>query len=173
MGRVVITMEQKEEQFKEAFDLYTDVLFKYASFKVSDREQAKDLVQETFMKTWVFMEGGGVVDSIKPFLFRTLGNLVIDYYRKRKTVSLDALAEDGFDPGEDDTEGLLEKMDGAIAAKLLTDLPPEYGDVIFMRYIESMSLDEIADATGLTKNAATVRVHRGLQKLKVLFEHER
>ena len=165
-------MQAYEEKFKEAYDLHVDALFKYCSFKVSDRELAKDLVQETFMKTWSYVAGGGQVDSMKPFLFRTLGNLIIDHYRKKKSVSLDALAEDGFDPGEDETEALFDSLDGKRAAELIKDLPEEYSEVIFMRYIEEMSLDDIAAATGLTKNAATVRVHRGLQKLKTLFEHE-
>jgi RNA polymerase sigma-70 factor, ECF subfamily len=168
----VKNMHTLEQEFRESFELHADALFKYCSFKVSERELATDLVQETFMKTWVFLTEGGTVDSMKPFLFRTLRNLIIDHYRRKKSVSLDALTEDGFDPGVDETEELFDKLDGTRVKDLLRDLPQEYGDIIFMRYVENMSLDEIAMATGLTKNTATVRIHRGLQKLKKLFEHE-
>lgn len=161
------------QAFEAAYEEHVDALFSYCAFKVSDREVARDLVQETFTKTWLHLAQGGKIDTFKPFLYRTLRNCIIDHYRKKKSVSLDALAEDGFDPGEDTSERLLDSLDGTRAKALLGKLPEEYADIIYMRYIEEMSLEEIAQATGLTKNTAGVRVHRGLQKLKALFEHER
>jgi RNA polymerase sigma-70 factor, ECF subfamily len=160
------------EAFEAAYEEHVDALFSYCAYKVSDREAARDLVQEAFMKTWSHIAGGGTVDNFKPFLYRILHNLIIDYYRKRKSLSLDALAEEGFDPGEDETGRLEAILDGTRAAALLRQLPEDYGSIVFMRYIQEMSLEEIAEATGLSKNAATVRVHRGLQKLKSLFNHE-
>lgn len=165
-------MQERETQFEEAYELHVDALFTYCSFKVNDRETAKDLVQETFTKTWIFIAGGGTVDAMKPFLFRTLRNLIIDYYRKKKPVSLDSMTEDGFDPGADETEELFEKIDGARAVALLRELPADYGDILYMRYVEGLSLEEIAPVLGVTKNTATVRAHRGLKMLKKLFEHE-
>jgi RNA polymerase sigma-70 factor (ECF subfamily) len=164
-------MKTLQEQFTKAYEDHVDVLFRHCLFKINDRELAKDLVQNTFMKTWVYLVEGGQIDSLKAFLFRTLNNLIVDEYRKRKTVSLDALADDGFDPGADESDALFDSMDGRRALALLPKLPDNYREVIFMRYVKELSLEEIAASTGESKNTLSVRIHRGLRKLKELFEH--
>ena len=164
-------MKTLQEQFTESYNDYADLLFRHCLFKVSDRELAKDLVQESFMKTWGYLAEGKQIDSMKAFLFRTLNNLIIDEYRKRKTVSLEVLAEEGFDPPFDNTQSLLAHIDGARALSLIKGLPQEYRDVVFMRYVQEFSLEEIAEVTGESKNTLSVRIHRGLKKLKELFEH--
>jgi len=40
-----------------------------------------------------------------------------------------------------------------------------------MKYVEDMSLDEMSEETGKTKNSLAVQIHRGLEKLKVLYTH--
>lgn len=72
-----------------------------AFFKVHDHAIGEDLVQDTFMKTWKYLVKGGKIDVMKAFLYHTLNHLIIDEYRKHKTVSLDALLEEGFEPRND------------------------------------------------------------------------
>lgn len=50
---------------------------------------------------------GGKIDAMKAFLYHILNNLIVDEYRKRKTVSLDLLLEKGFDPGESELKNCL------------------------------------------------------------------
>jgi RNA polymerase sigma-70 factor (ECF subfamily) len=159
-----------EAEFIQAHNDYIEALFRYCHFRVSDRELAKDLVQETFTKTWNYIRGGGEVKSMKSFLYRTLSNLIVDEYRKKKADSLDEMAEDGFDPGFDDTERLVNKLDGEKVVALLGLLADKYREAIFMKYVEEMSLEEISEYTGESRNTITVRIHRGLGKLKELYE---
>jgi len=168
-------MKKQEEQFLQAYEEHADALFRYGFFKVNDRELAMDLLQETYMKTWGYIAKGGKIDSIKSFLYRTLSNLVIDSYRKHKTTSLDAMSEnEGFDPGFDDTEKIFDTMDGKKAVEMLSRLPESYKEVLYMKYVEDLSIEEIADITGDSKNAVTVRIHRGMEKLRTVFnEHEK
>src|SRR3989344_4731363 len=84
-----------------AHDEYEADLNKRAFFKVSDHMLGEDLVQNTFLKTWVYLVKGGKIDSMKAFLYHILNNLIIDEYRKHKTNSLDALIEKGFEPSVD------------------------------------------------------------------------
>ncbi len=67
---------------------------------------AKDLVQETYMKTWNSMVKGEDIHNIRAFFYKILGNLVVDHYRKKKTLSLDRLSEVGFEPSFSDLENL-------------------------------------------------------------------
>ncbi len=164
-------MSTYERDFIQAYHDNADALFRYCLFKVSDRERAIDLVQECFTKTWSYVAEGKTVDSFKPFLYRTLNNLIIDEYRRKKDTSLDALVDQGFDVGMDPREALLDSLDGKRAVALLQKLPEEYREVIYLRFVDGLSFAEIADATGENTNTLTVRAHRGIKKLKELITY--
>ena len=141
-----------------------------AFFKVNNHTVSDDLVQETFTKTWMYLVKGGEISTMKAFLYHILNHLIIDEYRKRKTLSLDVLIENGFEKGDDTQERLYAFLDGKKALLLITSLPPMYRVVMRMRYVQELSLQEIAKSTGKTANTVAVQVHRGLEKLKVLYE---
>ena len=146
-------------------------LQKYSFFKVNNPQLSEDLVQETFMKTWSYLIKGGKIDTMKAFLYHALNCLIIDEYRKRKTTSLDTLLENGFSLGNDDSERLVNVLDGKTALILIARLPEKYQQVMRMRFVQNLSLTEMSLVTGKTKNAIAVQVHRGLEKLKLLYSH--
>lgn len=154
-----------------AHDRYKKALDAYAFFKVHNDETREDLVQDTFMKTWVYLIKGGKIELMKAFLYHVLNDLIIDEYRKQKTVSLDTMLEKGFEPPENKSDGerLLNVLDGKAAFLLIHRLPVKYRQVMRMRYIQGLSLKEISTLTGQTKNTVAVQTHRGLRKLKALY----
>jgi len=109
---------------------------------------------------------------MKAFLYHVLNNLIVDQYRKHKTTSLDILLEKGFEPIEDNdsAERYLNVLDGKAVLLLIKNLPKKYQKVISMRYIHDLSLKEISLKTGQTKNVIAVQTHRGLTKLKSLYD---
>lgn len=141
----------------------------HAFFKTHNRATSEDLVQDTFMKTWKYLVKGGKIDIMKAFLYHILNNLIVDEYRKRKTYSLDVLLEKGYEPGIDPAERLFNVLDGKAALLLIQRLPERYQKVLRMRYVQDLSLSEIALLTGQSKNTIAVQVHRGLEKLKSLY----
>lgn len=157
--------------FHSTYEEYADSLFRYSYFKLSDREKAKDIVQDTFIKFWEYLAADGEVQNVKAFLYKIATNSIIDHYRKHKSLSLDSLAEDGFDPA--DTEGykkLLTDIDGKMAIELLNRVDPDDRDIMLMRYVEGLSVKEIADIIGDRENTVSVKIHRVLKELQVLFE---
>lgn len=144
----------------------------HAFFKVNDHAIGEDMVQSTFLKTWSYLVKGGKIEVMKAFLYHILNNLIVDEYRKRKhqTSSLDVLLEKGFDVGANQSESLHNHLDGKAAILLITRLPEAYRKVIRMRYIQDLTLKEISLVTGQTKNTIAVQLHRGLAKLKLLYE---
>ncbi len=107
---------------------------------------------------------------MKAFLYHVLNNLIVDEYRKRKTTSLDTLLEKGFEPVVDDSsKRLMNILDGKAATLLISELPEMYRKVMKMKYIQDLSIKEISLIIGQSKNATTVQLHRGLEKLKLLY----
>lgn len=159
-----------EAQFIEAYKEHSDALFRYAYFKVSDRDLAKDLVQDVLVSAWGYVRESRKVDSFKSLFFRILHNRIIDFYRKKKFSSLEAIVENGFDVSIDTRTSLIDELDGRRAMEYIQHLPEKFRDVLFMRYVEDLSVQEIAAITNDSNNTVTVRIHRGLEKLRMLIE---
>lgn len=111
---------------------YERGLNKRAFFKVSNRITGEDLVQETFLKTWRYIIKGGKIEVMRAFLYHVLNDLIIDEYRKRKIISLDALSEKGFQASVDYSEHIFNTLDGKTALLLIQRLPEKYKKVMYM-----------------------------------------
>jgi RNA polymerase sigma-70 factor, ECF subfamily len=166
--------EHKDRQglLTEAHGDYAKGLVSYAFFKLHNRSMSDDLVQDTFMKTWKYLAKEGKIGLMKSFLYRILNNLIVDEYRKRKVTSLDVLLEKGYEPGADPRERLVDLLDGKTAILLIARLPVKYQKVMRMRYVQDLTLKEMSLITGETKNTIAVQLHRGLAKLKLLYNHK-
>lgn len=141
-----------------------------AFFKVSDQATSQDLVQNTFIKTWRYLLRGGKIDIMKAFLYHVLDNLIVDQYRKHKTVSLDFLIEKGFEPVAQDEERFLNLLDGKKALLLIARIPKKYQKIMRMRYVQDLTLKEMSLVTGQSKNTISVQAHRGLEIIKSLYK---
>jgi RNA polymerase sigma factor (sigma-70 family) len=173
-------MRNIRDEFGAAYEQYSDELFRHCALRLSDRERALELMQETFVKAWQYIERGQEVRELRPFLYRTLKNLIIDEYRKHKTTSLEGMLDDEggtveafLPPDETNTlEAAIDRFEGSRALAMLQKLPESYREVLIMRYVNSLSPGEIAQEIGESENAVSVRIHRGLKKLRVLLEPE-
>jgi RNA polymerase sigma-70 factor (ECF subfamily) len=170
----VTLSKKKTEEFIKLYDDLADQLFRHCFFKVSSRELALDLVQESFARTWQYLASGKKVDNVKGFLFKVANNLVIDEYRKKKVVSLETLQEQsGFDaPVHDDKKAILNaEVDTMISH--INKLDAKYKDVILMRYVNDFSPKEIAEILGDSENAISVRINRGMKKVQEMIHEQK
>lgn len=165
-------LKAQKEAFTEAHNEFHKGLRSYASYKVGSATLCEDLVQDTFIKTWAYLVKGGEITKMKAFLYHVLNGLIIDEYRKKKSTSLDVLIEKGFEPNIDTSHQLENFFDGKIAIVLIAKLPKAYQKVIHMRYVEDLSLEEMAVITGKTKNTMAVQAHRGMEKLRELYNEQ-
>lgn len=172
-------MTKGEREMAHAFDTYSDELLRHVSMRLRDRERALELTQECFLKAWDYLKKGNEIDQMRPFLYRTLRHLIIDEYRKKKTVSLEGLVENSesaevdniLPPDESNTlEAAVERHEGARVIKALVTLAEPYKEAVTMRYVDGLSPTEIAQALEVSENVVSVRVHRGLKKLKEILE---
>jgi len=174
-------MQDIEQSFRDAFERHADELFRHAALRLSDRDRALELTQECFLRSWQYVKKGQEIREMRPFLFSTLRHLIIDEYRKSKSFSLDAMMEN--DEGgvieamlpRDDTntlEAAMDRFDSKHAVGAIQRLPELYREVLTMRYVEDLSLKDIAALIKESENVVSVRLHRGLKKLHALLELE-
>ncbi|MBI2607927.1 MAG: RNA polymerase sigma factor [Candidatus Doudnabacteria bacterium] len=163
--------KSQERQFLKAYDEYADSIYRHCYFRVFQKEQAQDLVQDTFTKTWEYLSKGNTIENIRAFLYRTATNLIVDQSRKPSELSLESAMEEGFEPQA--VENIEVNVDTEILVNRLKDLEEPYREVIILKYIEGFKIKEIAEILDKSENIISVRLHRGAKKLKeILKEYE-
>jgi len=162
------------EAFSYFYDKYVNRIYRYVYIKLSDSHQAEDLTQDIFLKVWQHMVDKKHIRSFQAFIFRIARNSVIDFYRKNQRLDLsleDTSAED--DPNlqtESTTEGHIDKsFDLEKLLGLIKKLKDEYQEVIFLRYVEDLSIDEMSQVLQKDKRNVRVILHRAMNKLKQLL----
>lgn len=160
--------EEMQVKFLEAYEAHSDAIFRHVYYRVFDRDKAKDLTQECFVRTWERIVGGAQIGNFRAFLYRTAVNLVIDDSRRRKAESLEAAMENGFEPA---VLGLsaAETAEHRRVVAAIHRLEPAYREVLLMRHIEGLGPKDIAAALDESENAVSVRLHRGMAMLKDIF----
>jgi RNA polymerase sigma-70 factor (ECF subfamily) len=156
----------KTEAFLKAYDAYADALFRHCYFRVYDRERARDLMQETFARTWECIVDGKDIENLRAFLYRVANNLVIDFVRKKKESSLDDMMEQGFEPSAPTDKRIVNSAEAANIISALDKVDEKHRDVIVMRYVDGLSPKEIAGILDESENAVSVRLHRAIKDVR-------
>lgn len=160
--------------FLELYETFSDEIFRFCLGKTRNRDLSLDITQETFVKTWDYLRGGKTIEMKRAFLYKTCRNLIIDNSRKKYTESLDVLLEThtvSEDAGIDaiptgihtDRQQLIER---------LKQLPEHYYEILMLRFIQELTLAEIAKIYKESENTVSVRIHRATKYAQKLFDSE-
>ncbi|MFZ2484591.1 MAG: RNA polymerase sigma factor [Minisyncoccia bacterium] len=178
---VMSTIDDDKKRFTDIYNRESDSLFRFCLTRVTDRERALDITQEAFTRLWNSIVTGKVVENPRALLFVIARNLIIDWYRRTKSVSLEGMSlgdEDReFDPP--DPEATVDIEMGAEVGRvlrMLDNLEPQFKEVIYFRYVEDLPPKDIAEILELNPNTVSVRLTRGMEALRGLMgiqENER
>lgn len=156
--------------FKKTYEEQSDSIFRFCLTRVSNREQALDITQETFLRFWESLRGGKIILNNKAFLFTIAHRLVIDWYRKKKSISLDRILdgeEESYDlPDEKNTNNIEIGAEGRFLLEKINELELVYRDPVYLRFVEDLSPQEISNILNISANATSVRINRGLEELR-------
>jgi RNA polymerase sigma-70 factor (ECF subfamily) len=159
------------DRFLKAYDDLSDAIFRHCFYRCFDREKARELMQECFMRTWERLAAGDDIKNLRAFLYRVATNLVIDSSRRKTSDSLDKMTEEqGFEIDDPAALGRIEiAAEASRIEVMLEKIDPKYRAAVAMRYIDGFSPKEIAEIVGESENAVSVRIHRGLAMLREHF----
>lgn len=162
---------QIETQFMAVYEEHADAIFRHCYFRVFNREQARDLMQEAFTKTWAEISTGREVRNIKAFVYKVATNLIIDESRKKSESSLDSLHEEkGFDPAVEGSTMMKNQVDSELIITLAKQLDPDSREVLLLRYVDNLAPREIAEIIGESTNVISVRIHRAVKEIQKLLD---
>ncbi len=166
----------RQKIFEEIYKTYRDSVYRFVFFRVKDIDTVEDITQIVFVKMYEKILSGDVVQSPSSYLFTIARNTVIDYWRKKKSLSLEAYLE--YAPEPEDTsptpEGIsMSRESRELVENLLATLSHEQRDILVMKYVTDLSNKEIAEITGKSEVSIRQIQSRALRALKSrIQEHE-
>jgi len=160
-----------QESLAEVYDRYNNGIYYYALRLLGDPSLAEECAAETFSRFLrVLCDGGGPIDNLKAYLYRSAHNWITDHCRRIPPLTLDLeanLVQPDSDPCEQAENSIVQGRVRA-ALRLLT---PEQQQVIALRFVDGWDLDEVATSLKKTAGAVKALQHRGIAALqKMLLE---
>ncbi len=171
-----LSKSSKDRIFNKEFLPQMDALYNFAFHLTLDEDDANDLVQETFLKAYRFIESYQQGTNAKAWLFKILKNGFINEYRKKtkqpSKVDYDEVASfhDTDDEGHveylDLRHELFQGMLGDEVTRALNQLPVDFKTIILLCDIEEFSYEEIAKIIDIPIGTVRSRLHRARNILK-------
>lgn len=166
-----------KEAFIAVYDAHVKDIHRFVYFKIGNSEEANDLTSMIFLKAWNHIQNNTLEDAktLRALLYKIARNSIIDYYRETGNKLISSLDDeenkiDVIDEAKDPQERLDQESDLELIKSKLPLLKEEYREVIVMKFINDLSLEEIAEISGKSKGNVRVLLHRALNALRELVE---
>jgi RNA polymerase sigma factor (sigma-70 family) len=145
-------------------------LLRFATQLLKDEDEAKDVVQDVFLKLWQKRDDLAQIENVEAFAMRMTRNRCLDVMRANKTIPISSVTDRRMKEETVDVHVQVEFTESANQIKkLINGLPDLQRTVMFLRDIEQFSYDEIAETTELQVNAIRVNLSRARKKVRDEF----
>ncbi len=151
------------DNLSEKYDLYGNMLFKLCMVILCNKEDAEDVVQDTFAKYLQKHPDFRGAEHEKAWFIKVATNGSRDKRRYRffkKTVCLDEI------------EAYAQTPEQSQVLEQLMALSPKYKTILYLHYIEGYKIKEIADILGMKDTTVKVALYRGREQLKMELRKE-
>jgi len=146
--------------------------------KLSDRDVADDVFQDTFMKVIKTLKSNSYNEEGKflPWVMRIAHNLIVDHYRKNKKMPMLRETEEFsiFSVLTDSSQNIEGRIITDIIEKdlqrIVEELPDDQKEVLMMRLYQDLSFNEIAELTNVSINTALGRMRYAVLNLRKIIE---
>ena len=155
-------MQSKEIRFENLVNAYSSWLYRYAYWITKEPSAAQDLVQETFLRAWRFLDSLKDEAAAKSWLTTILRRENARKY-ERKQFDYSDIEMDTLPSQREEFDTRPEVL---ALRHALRNLPLKYREPLVLQVIEGYSLDEIAKIFDLPRNTVATRLHRARQKLR-------
>lgn len=150
--------------FKEIYDQFAPQVFRVCMGYINDREQARDLTQETFIGVWKGLPGFRSESKLSTWIFRIAINTCLRALERRKRTVSTALSPDLYVPYSDTEDKKLAFLYRCIAELEETDR------IIISLELEGVPQTEIAAIVGISHGNVRLKIHRIKDKLTCKFK---
>ncbi len=165
---IKLVKQGETEAFTWLVDAYKDMVYTICLRMLTVEADAEEAAQDVFVKAYRSIQGFQEKSKFSTWLYRIAYNQCISVIRKKvKMIDLvDEMPEQ--EVNEEDINGLdsiSEEERGRYLQMAIEALPETDGVVVTLFYYDELSLDEIAEITGLTSGNIRIKLHRSRKKM--------
>ncbi|MCK5000114.1 MAG: sigma-70 family RNA polymerase sigma factor, partial [Anaerohalosphaera sp.] len=130
-------------------------------------DTSEELAQETFLNAWKKLSQLKDLSGFQAWLCAIARNKLNNYYRRKKSVSLEAAGiAEITDTSPDPSETLITQEEHIMLEQALMHIPAEYREPLVMYYRQQKSTRQVAIALDLNESTVRTRLHRAKQMLR-------
>lgn len=166
--RKKVADSERQKRYENLVHAYSSWLYRYAYWLAGDSATADDLVQETFLRAWRFLDSLKEESSAKSWLTTILRRENARRF-ERKQLDYADVELDSIPVTTSDFDARPEVVALRIALK---KLPTNYREPLILQVLEGYTLEDIAEIMDLPRNTVATRLHRARQKLKQQLEKD-
>ena len=157
-----------EQAFTTLYERHKSRILNYSFALLGDWAKAWDVLQEAFLYLFRKLPTYRQEAKFTTLLYKVVKNLALTQVKQSQRAALldtDELAPLVMTNEESPVEVLAKEEDRELAHKMLMSLPPTHREVLYLRWIEGLEYEEIAEILGCPVGTVKSRIHYGWQKL--------
>jgi RNA polymerase sigma-70 factor (ECF subfamily) len=164
---------QVAKRLEEAFSRYQDELLGMLYYVVGNAEDARDALQDAFVKCWKHRDGLAAIENVRAWIFRIALNAGRDlrgaaWHRRSRPLEEGGNLLAATDPRPDVQAVRNERL--AILRRAIGQLRPEEQEVFLLRQDGQMTYDQIAETISIPLGTVKTRMRLSLMKLREAME---
>lgn len=157
----------KEILFMNEIYVHHKYFLNIAKKMTIDEFDAENLLQDTFIRAYRFLDSYQPGSNSKAWLFRIMKNLFINFNRKKKAFPVCNIDTVLYEPHVEAAESTLQYFE---IARLIACIKEDYKQVIILFHLEEFSLAEISEKLNWPLGTVKSRLHRARKEFKKVFE---
>jgi len=168
-------LEGNEQAFEKIYIIYSPRLFGKLIKLVKSEAEAKEILQEVFIKVWEYRKSIDPEKSFRSFLFKIAENKAYDFFRKAardkiREANLVALSTTSYDI----IEMLLSGDEHlTVLQKAIEGLPPQRQQVFRLCKLEGKSYKEVSELLAISVSTISDHIVKGTKSIRDYFENNR
>jgi RNA polymerase sigma-70 factor, ECF subfamily len=171
IGKEFEKFPQDLKELNSFIDKHQNKLVHHAYYRVGDKQQAEDIVQDVFVKVYIERDRFKEMKNPVSYLFKMVSNACIDHLRKSRKIETES-AENSVELNRkenDEDHPLIIAEEYAKINRILSSLPEEQSEVIRYKVIDELSFVEIAGINEIPVSTVKSRFKYGIEKLKNFY----
>lgn len=163
----ILNEKQKREIYEDLHTKYGKDLYRYAYKLTSKKDQAEDILQESWLRAWTGIESIKDMNSVKSWLLTIVKREFLRKLETQKRLKEDSLTDNDYlIPSSVDLDIKSELND---VLKVIMMLEEDYKEVLLLQTVYGFKTREISEKLGVNENTISTRLFRGRKQLKELL----
>lgn len=154
--------------FTRLYQSHSNELFGFCVSKVREREEALDIVHDAFIKLWQMMSAGTEILNHRALLYTIIRHKIIDGYRSVALQRVFPISDELYDSLTDSSQNIPDSIDVRIILNAINAMPETIREPLLYRYVDGMSISDIAHLLKTNPNTITQRIKRSLGTLRAI-----